>query len=156
MDRLELTITDLGHQTAMRRAIGEHLADCGVCDGPVSDVNLVATELLTNAFEHGGALAVLIMVQCDAGSVTVHVAHVEPLVEVNVHVESDDAERTPKHPVRWPMDRPAMPPPHVERGRGLAIVDALTVEFATWTDDHDRQWARARIERQAAAGSTSR
>lgn len=118
--------------------------------GTVDDAELVVSELATNAFVHGGAQEVE-LVLVDAG----------PVVRVEVsHVET----RPPVDPLA-----PRMVPAEATHGRGLAIVDVLATGWgvvedgarrtvwadvpATRTDllgGLDREQARARLDRDLA------
>lgn len=103
---------------AARGRLSAVLDDWGL-DGELHEnVLLVATELLSNAVEHGGA-PVELVVEAHGGG-----------VRVEVH---DTATAAP---------RPRSPEPRGGRGRGLRVVDSLSADWG-WTDEPDGKivWA---------------
>ena len=84
------------------------------------DTELVVSELVSNAVLHSPRATVLeVWIGADAGSLRVEVSYA--------------GERPPGAP-------PILPPPHSERGRGLAIVDALADRWGACGDGVTQVW----------------
>lgn len=98
---------DAAQQGSIRAELRTLLVDAGLDDELVEDVLIVVSELSANATEHGGADAVTIGVTVEDGDLVTSVSYI-----------SAGQEEIP--------DSGEMPAPVAARGRGLAIVDALT------------------------------
>jgi anti-sigma regulatory factor (Ser/Thr protein kinase) len=92
------------------------------------DVELVVSELVTNAIEHGSGGDVEVVVRHEPGSLEVSVCSVADSLPV-------------------PQHRPA--PAHHTRGRGLPIVAALS-DSVMITGDHDSVRVTCRFGRDAS------
>lgn len=107
----------------VRQAVAEH---CGTRLDPalVEDVQLVASELVTNAYEHGrrGVITVDIVVEENSAVLT---------------VTSSGNSRAIPHPVDW-----TMPESPSQSGRGLALTRMISscVELHTAVDCSTGDW----------------
>lgn len=108
-------VADLPSQAPARSQISAHLAAASVEDATIGDVLVVVSELVANALEHGRAPSV---------AVDVTVAGRRAVELVVTHEE--EAPSIPR-----PSD---MPSPDAHRGRGLALVAALTTSFRSEVD----------------------
>ncbi|MFN3216247.1 MAG: ATP-binding protein [Acidimicrobiales bacterium] len=104
---MTLVFHDLDEQPIMRRRLDRFLEAAEVPGAGRHGAALIATELFTNAIEHGDADEVRVVVEID-DHITLAVSH-----------PSRNGEPVPLLTV--------MPPPTSERGRGLAIVNRLAV-----------------------------
>jgi anti-sigma regulatory factor (Ser/Thr protein kinase) len=108
---MTLVFHRLDEQPIMRRRLDRFLRAGGVSPGSRHGAALIATELFTNAIEHGRADEVRVGVEID-DDVTLVVSH-------------PSSTGKPVPTVR------VMPPATSERGRGLAIVNRLAFSVAT-------------------------
>lgn len=91
---------------AARRFVRNHLCPVHAA-GALDAVQLIVSELVTNAVEHGRPPVVLTLL-CNAD-----------LVTIGVHDASDDEPRASGAEVPW----------HSESGRGMQLVEGLTVHW---------------------------
>ncbi len=106
-ERHTITVGSVAGLRAMRRRLAEWLADLGV-DLPmfVADVQLVAVEIVTNAFVHSAA----------------------ETVDVSLQIVDDDVVATIEHCSSIPTPIPAraaLPGEDSVSGRGLFVVDQI-------------------------------
>jgi anti-sigma regulatory factor (Ser/Thr protein kinase) len=116
----------------LRSAASRWLAEAGVDDEMIDAVNLVTSELCTNAFVHGSTDAVTVEITSSDGALIVRTRHVDH------HLATLGLETS-------------MPSPAAERGRGLAIVDRL-VDTMTLEIDPPCVDRRCRLRISAASG----
>lgn len=97
----------LSAQGRVRADIRHLLIDAGCRESLVDDVLVVVSELWSNATEHGGAVEIATEISVVPGGIVTSVSYESPSTLDGI-----------------PAGR--MPPVHAARGRGLALVDALT------------------------------
>jgi anti-sigma regulatory factor (Ser/Thr protein kinase) len=97
---------DTANVSEARRFVRRVLSECDAVD-VVADLELVASELVTNAVEHGNGDDIDLMVACDGSQVT---------ITVTSHGQVDDV---------GPSDEWRVAEPGSITGRGLGIVRAL-------------------------------
>lgn len=102
---------DPSTQGRVRAEIRRLLTSAGCRDELVDDVLIVVSELWSNATEHAGAIEV---------STEISVAPAGVVTSVSYRAPGSATDDIPDG---------RMPPAAAERGRGLAIVDALTESF---------------------------
>jgi anti-sigma regulatory factor (Ser/Thr protein kinase) len=137
---------DLTSARQARAAIRQALADWGM-DHLSDDAELLASELVANAAEHGDGTPISLALR----------RHLEPSGPPGITCEVTDTSPT--------MPQRTEPGPDAERGRGLAIVDALaqssgvrashtgkTTWFSLALTDRTQRVAR-QIEHEPEAGA---
>ena len=122
----------------VRRAIAEHCGD-HLTPETLADVQFVASELVTNAVEHGKRGVVTVDVVVDAAS-------------AELTVTSSGNSRGMPHPVDW-----TMPEEMTAGGRGLAFTRMLssTVELHTVVDSETGDWVSVTAHIGAADDATA-
>lgn len=108
--------------SAVRVAIQRTLGERGVPEAVIGDAMLVATELVTNAFEHGAAPMVDVSVGMVDGHVVVETTH-DDVADTVADLQSTASEA---------------PSPTEMRGRGLLLVRALSTQFERMVDPAGR------------------
>lgn len=104
-----------------RQQLTAHLVGHGITPATAGDVNLVISELATNAFEHAAACSFSVTVNITDADIDVH----------TVHDCTDNAIAT------MPLTT-KMPPAHESRGRGFAIVAAIAASHRSRVLDGSR------------------
>lgn len=102
-----------------RREVHRFLVDHDVPDGVAADVQLVASELVTNAVQHAGTSPIGVEVR------------VRPLHEVTLSVANIGSTAGIPPVPTW-----SIPPGLVPSGRGLGIVRQLTDDVDVLGDEH--------------------
>lgn len=115
-----------------RGFVSDELVALGVDAETIDDVVLILSELLTNAFTHGRTDEATVRVTADEIGVDVSVGH-----------RRTAAAELPAAPA-------AMPASDLLSGRGLPIVDSLTIHRDTVVTD-DRVVVTCRVARSAQA-----
>jgi anti-sigma regulatory factor (Ser/Thr protein kinase) len=106
----------LDDQPHMRHRLDQFLQDADTTPGCRHGAVLVASELFTNAIEHGEADQVRVDANVEDGGVA---------ASITLVVSHPSSTGLPVPP------RDSMPPPTSERGRGLAIVNRLALSVRT-------------------------
>lgn len=131
-----LTERDRARPRQIRRIVRAQLRHWGLAD-LVESAQLVVTELVTNAFQHGWG-----------DEVRIHLSHTAEAVKVEVRTGPMPVPRPRRVPAGRPVaggcpgPRAAFPHPApfapddrlAERGRGLILVEALAQEWGVHTD----------------------
>lgn len=104
-----ITVNDIEELAPLRERIASMIVDCDADRG--FEVELVASELVTNALEHGGVDVVHVEVRRRAEQLELTVAAADRGASGTFHPDPD------------------VPDPHDTRGRGLVIVRALARSY---------------------------
>ncbi|MFD5830838.1 ATP-binding protein [Lentzea sp. NPDC060358] len=117
---VRVTLTAEGGSCARaRRVVRDACASWGLPEDLADDAQLVVTELVSNGIDHG------------EGTITLTVRRTAAGMLLEVHDES------PEQPVLRPVD------PGSARGRGMQLVQALSVGWGTTPDDGGKVvWAQ--------------
>ncbi|MFD9706237.1 ATP-binding protein [Lentzea sp. NPDC059081] len=117
---VRVTLTAEGGSCARaRQVVRGAAASWGLSEDLADDAQLVVTELVSNGIDHGEGLITLTVRRAAGGML------------LEVHDES------PKQPVLRPVD------PGSARGRGMQLVQALSVGWGTKPDDDGKVvWAQ--------------
>lgn len=114
VERVDLA-AEIANVAVARQTVRRWLS--GLTDPVVGDVELIVSELVTNAIDHG-----------PEGSVVVEVDHDDSVVRASVTSAAPSVELP--SPDRW-----ALPTPDATSGRGLAIVRRLADDVQVDADD---------------------
>jgi two-component sensor histidine kinase len=115
--------------SAVRHALARDLDGHGVDEDSVATVVLVASELVTNAIRHGD------------------IADSDDALDVDWAVHPDHVVISVEDP-SWKLPRRRHPKPEEPGGRGLTIIEALSIAWgAEPTRRGKRVWAKVRIAR---------
>lgn len=108
------TVEGIEELPALRAGARTFLTSEGIGSDPVLDTELVISELVSNAFEHGRARGVHVIVRIEDGQISLSVEHIG----------------VPALPIPGP-ESISMPDSSSMRQRGLAIIDEIVTERRT-------------------------